>query len=108
MTNAQHTPGPWKPAMQHSQQLVTIPDKTHGWRCLVVETSNGDIIARAYGATPEIAEANARLIAAAPELLDALENLANAICKNTNGMPDWLSRALDDANEAMRKARGQS
>lgn len=41
------------------------------------------------------------------ELLEALDSLSTAICKNTNGMPDWLSHAIDHANEAMRKARGE-
>ena len=50
--------------------------------------------------------ANGNLIASAPELLDALELLKNAILKNTNGMPDWLSKAMDAADAAIAKATG--
>ena len=56
-----HTPGPWKHGegvCNHKVYSVAQPEK--------------DEIVRCYGDTPEEAEANARLIAAAPELLNAL------------------------------------
>ena len=67
-----HTPGPWHPRMVDSQEWH-IDSHTHAasgpgrWSALAI----------AYGCDDEpgtgavVAEANARLIAAAPELLDA-------------------------------------
>jgi len=52
-----HTPGPWKHGegvCNHKVYSVAQPEK--------------DEIVRCYGDTPEEAEANARLIAAAPEM----------------------------------------
>jgi hypothetical protein len=52
-------------------------------------------------------EANARLIAAAPELLEALENLAEHIDSKSG---DFAMRAhfLKEAFAAIAKARGQA
>ena len=59
-----HTPGPWKHGegvCNHKVYSVAQPEK--------------DEIVRCYGDTPEEAEANVRLIAAAPELLEALRKI---------------------------------
>jgi hypothetical protein len=48
-------------------------------------------------------EANARLIASAPELLDALKALVACI-DETRGMNAW--NALEQANKAIAKAEG--
>ena len=58
MTNAAHTPGPWE---QH-RSSVLIPIAPYEW-------------AEAYGGT----EANARLIAAAPAMLEALQDCRRAL-----------------------------
>lgn len=65
MTNYGHTPGPWtynlyKPGSKYQNPAVT--DKAH----------NG-IVMEVWGQGKECAEANARLIAAAPDLLAACE-----------------------------------
>lgn len=61
MSNAQHTPGPW--VWQH------WPDGTH----TVAQSSTLGTIATIFpGPQEEEQAANARLIAAAPELLEAL------------------------------------
>lgn len=58
-----HTPGPWRTAdWQHAQQTAILSE-------------NGSCIARAFsplGGTYKDAQANARLIAAAPLMLEAL------------------------------------
>ena len=60
MTNTQHTPGPW-----------AIEPDALGESSIV--TDNGGTIADVYGRNP----ANARLIAAAPDLLAALQAVAD-------------------------------
>jgi hypothetical protein len=76
MSDTKHTPGPWVPNDQHSGSEI--------WR---VESDNGNwandgyIIASLLG--PD-AEANARLIAAAPDLLKALR----WIMRECDGHPD--------------------
>jgi len=63
-----HTPGHWKHGegvCNHKVYSVAQPEK--------------DEIVRCYGDTPEEAEANARLIAAAPELLEALNRIADMV-----------------------------
>ena len=54
----------------------------------------------------EAAEANARLIAAAPDLLEALENL----CRYTAGKIPHLSQVPEyrDARAAITKAKGET
>lgn len=55
------------------------------------------------------AEANARLIAAAPELLEALENLVTGIKDNfrRNGLGSPSGPYIDNALSVIRKARGE-
>ena len=78
-TKAQHTPGPWR-------QMAPSNIKGIGWTqigtCVLGEKPIAKILPihekgkRGLGDF-EIEEANARLIAAAPELLDALSRIAN-------------------------------
>lgn len=61
--NAKHTPGPWR---------------VGGTKSRVIFAANGDVVARtaAYGEqseTPDAEKGNAALIAAAPDLLAALQ-----------------------------------
>ena len=67
MTRA-HTPGPWK---AHNARLVD--SRIYKANVHMEKPENGLMPAAGYGHTPEQAEANARLIAAAPVLLEALE-----------------------------------
>jgi hypothetical protein len=91
--SAAHTPGPWR-----STGLEYEPEA--GW--FVREAGDGRYLAVAsvhstYREIEEI-EANARLIAAAPELLEALE----AAVADSTGQPNvWFFKAKD----AIAKAR---
>ena len=62
--NTQHTPGPWKSTVYHNSEngdtRIEIESAGQPYRICRVHLDN---------------TANARLIAAAPELLEALENL---------------------------------
>ena len=94
MTANKHTPGPWS--------FYTEPQPNG---CPVVG-SNGLLICMLGHSVrmadqKEIALANARLIAAAPELLEALKDILSN-CLDSDG----LSRAYENARAAIAKATG--
>lgn len=61
----EHTPGPWE---------ARESDPSEGFDCWWIEDANGESVADAHGYQSDAAKrANSRLIAAAPELLGALE-----------------------------------
>ena len=117
-TQTKYTLGPWH-ARGPSQ-----PDNTGGRDWCVLD-DDGKIIAecfehvgfsddrKTYAVRP--AEANARLIAAAPEMLEALEQVARdagleaSVCSkndDTHGLRSWceLQRGV---SEVIRKAKGE-
>lgn len=101
---SKHTPGPWF-AQAGYLTIYNLSDGTVGTTCAlakVLREQPGD----------DQAEANARLIAAAPELYDAAEAALNALlacCVPAGGVDDrkaiveaqWMLRA------AIRKATGE-
>jgi len=89
-----HTPGPWE-------------QKHQGMLCQIAINSDSDTLATVYGESGENL-ANARLIAAAPELLEALEMIiaeADSYTKRT-GTPvySWLDCALATARDICQYA----
>lgn len=89
-----HTPGPWSLA------------KGIEWNSWLIEI-NRSSWSRVWGSIenqPEV-DANARLIAAAPELLLALEYL-HENCDSTGPYPGGL-RVLEMVERALKKARGE-
>jgi Xaa-Pro aminopeptidase len=97
--NAAHTPGPW----------VQISINEHGGACVAtVEPAPETMEAPNYwavaNANPLRAEwaANARLIAAAPDMLEAL--LMLRACKRSNDRDAW-DDACDAADAAIKKAK---
>lgn len=86
-----HTPGPWRIEENNDQGNIDI-------------LSNDDIysfyIAEVWGGM-RAQKANAHLIAAAPALLEALENLEN----DDNSIP---SHAWDMVQSAIAKAKGET
>jgi hypothetical protein len=93
-----HTPGPW-----HYEES---PLKT-GW-CVVTGNNYLADVHKHVGATADDArdEANARLIAAAPELLEALEVIANIA--NEPHHERALTAILDIARNSSAKAKGKT
>lgn len=97
-----HTPGPW-----------TVGPKPY-YHCRIYASSENHAIARTYG--PELNgigvcsltgpqnEADARLIAAAPDLLESLRGLYAAMACYEKTPEETL--ALDYASEAIAKATG--
>jgi hypothetical protein len=63
--NTQHTPGPW----------VVYDDSNDGKTNRIEIAARGKTVARIYHSVPEEDLLNARLIAAAPDLLEALHGL---------------------------------
>ena len=105
MSETKHTPGPWETDRNnvHLTQIATIH------QCL-----NNDWVEvwspNALGASEEEMEANARLIAAAPDLLAALESIASmydyeAACGD---LASRLYEATCLARAAIAKATGET
>jgi hypothetical protein len=86
----QHTPGPW-----HAHH-------DHGW--LVVESDNGDLYVKVEkGSAARKHMADARLIAAAPDLLAVLQELEESSCYWSEydvplGIVDRIRAAISKAN----------
>ena len=88
-----HTPGPWEYGEERGC-------------CREIHADNGPelyAIAQTRHGDPEICEANARLIAAAPDLLDELETLV----RYAQGADIPPNVAVDRARAAIAKATGQ-
>lgn len=101
--NAKHTPGPWDNEQGN-----------HPWIDIYVE-KDGSAIAKAYGDNAE-SIANARLIATAPELLEALQSLTSTIeqefpelkesLKEKGSSSSGLTASYKFAKKAIEKAEG--
>lgn len=88
-----HTPGPWE---IDSEQPSTVKKFTHGNRLSIATVHGG------YGEKTR-RTANARLIAAAPELLEALESFPGFLAETSEGDP-WLEKM----RYVIAKARGEA
>lgn len=103
-----YTPAPWKMDKEELKTSVTegikylycisSESEERGWIADVVDTCNGRT------------EANARLIAAAPELLEALKAIMQRAVKDAEkyapegNEPIWAF--ISDASDAIQKAEG--
>jgi hypothetical protein len=98
VTSPAHTPGPWK--MSGSTTAVYRAVQDGNW---AGHSDLNEPIAwlTDTGRNAEETEANARLIAAAPELLAALKK----IDANAAESPEWIRRV---ARKARRKAEGRA
>jgi hypothetical protein len=95
--NAKHTPGPW--VADGSRVRIATPTKCGYREGLRIDTC---YIEDAWENDPE-AEANARLIAAAPDMLTALE----AVVKAYDG-PCVTRSEMDMVRAAIAKALGEN
>ena len=109
MKTTTHTPGPWHCNLGNGTNLTH--DRTL-WAGAIPIAAIGDDYAKYYSDTDV---ANARLIAAAPELLAALRECITsegAACfGDMDNHPEWMQRRLyaisDIARAAIAKALGQ-
>jgi len=88
---SKHTPGPWE---------IAPPHQTAGWGLCV--RSSGRILARMVGRDQDQKKADVRLMAAAPDLLEALKTLPQSLAATDDDLNRWLERA----NAAIAKAEG--
>lgn len=88
----QHTPGPWE-AWLPGRKFV-IPTRNFNAVCELVD----------FARDPETVDANARLIAAAPELLAACE----AVLSSPTYGDTPSEEAVEMVRAAIAKARGES
>lgn len=105
-----HTPGPWHldgfnlQAVIHCTAERGSPQAKHS-------CGDWETIAKCEGATWQIAQANARLIAAAPEMLEALErnvqSFAECIILQARSKPDDFP-VLWQMITAIAKATGET
>jgi len=100
-----HTPGPWKISRcQLKKTEHSAPDMLieHGNK-----TEHSPLLCQVYAAGGEHPrEANAKLIAAAPELLEALEKCADFMgsVAGTENVSNSFREALSEAKAAISKA----
>ena len=111
MSEARHiTPGPWVAAYVDSQKLPILP----GAKCpkpIRIGSSVG-AVADVFYEPDDVAEAtmraNARLIAAAPDLLRALASLADLVScveqPEDAAIAEEFNRAVINAAQAIRRA----
>jgi hypothetical protein len=92
--------------MMNSQAVCVTPFRDQ-FKAAVVELTAGDITAEARGKTTAEAEANARLIAAAPELYEVLEVFAELPLSAGTSVSKMDAKILN-ARAALAKARGEA
>lgn len=93
MTDTKFTPGPWL-LMDYNA------DETFPRWCVVPKSCIGTI------AHVQVSEANANLIAAAPDLYGALER-AEYTLRQYGMRPEFYREASSEARAALAKARGE-
>ena len=103
---ARHTPGPWQSRWQEATDDFAHP-------IIAIETCEGagDVAGIHYASRDGEDEANARLIAAAPDLLTALQAVMAAWLTEAghgDGILEEHGPALDAARTAVAKATGTS
>jgi len=104
----QHTPGPWKLGALDITPFGTgfsmgIDAESHGELATVVWQMEDDKI---DDKPSRECEANARLIAAAPDLLEALENFRRSFVIAVGTQSPFAKCALSEVDAAISKARG--
>jgi hypothetical protein len=94
----QHTPGPWR----------WVPEPDYPWQYQDLMSASGEVVLSGEEAPDpsgiELSHADARLIAAAPDLLEACQTLATLLDTD-----DWIATgrlAVKQAQAAIAKVRG--
>lgn len=98
LATSEHTPGPWFPVWNDHYWEISLADDRHG-------PTIGSVWARETG-VPASSVADARLIAAAPDLLAALKRAENLIAAAFGNHAE-SSPTLEDIRAAIAKAEGR-
>ena len=111
-TDTKHTPGPWHLGFEHpaivesrrcGSDFLPIPGENWHWKIVRLTTPAGEFLVTGENDTATARQANARLIAAAPDLLAALANIVKLADTSDFYLPrNWL----EDARAAIAKAEG--
>lgn len=97
MSDAKHTPGPWTASIQRSKEgrdlgwIVEHNNGRIGWASLAYANTNREAIA-----SDPAREANARLIAAAPELLAVVQEACAIFDANHEGGDEYNGDLASD------------
>ena len=91
-----HTPGPWNLGINY------VPYEYDYFWC---HTENNKNICSIPGTKDEIQEANARLIAAAPDLLEACKSALHSFKKYETEFPNHP--LFGELEQAIKKAKGE-
>lgn len=106
MSETRFTPGPWQ-----SKRALMPADGEYDYGISAVVDGSKRCIAETFGrASANVrpnAEANAALIAAAPDLYTALERIVASVARGQSG-DVCQTFDFDDARAALAKARGES
>ena len=105
MTETAHTPGPWfavEGNKHHGPFVTNVEVRT------ICDLYTVDKLNRIFVFRPEEAEANARLIAAAPDLLEALKALQRQALQGNVRGDEWMDEALELTRAAIAKAEGRA
>ena len=99
---SKHTPGKWYAFWNENFWQINTESDEFQDMCIGDVCESSEIFDRDHKAHDH-AEANARLIAAAPDLLEALEEFINDIVPNNQNDKLWVA-----GRAAIAKARGES
>ena len=97
--NSQHTPGPWRAGYSIAGPIATVVDSNENVLCEMVKPAEG----------LAASDANGRLIAAAPDLLEALKKAEEslAVAASYVNMEQKRMRSnLESIRDAIAKAGG--
>jgi len=96
-SNVKHTPGPWFDMVNLEQGYIPIIEAKCGInkRCTICEISRD-------GEMTKVQKANARLIAAAPEILSALEAAYGEMVRR-----GFVGLLMENMKSAIKKANGE-
>lgn len=93
-----HTPGPWTvDTTLITGRGIKIPISSDHWEVCTIETDDTD----------DNAAADARLIAAAPDLYEACEAIEVLSISDEWATPEHITVAVEAVLKALKKARGE-
>lgn len=111
MAETKFTPGPWKATsftLHTGEEVMRIvPTDAYG----IINRGPGpicEVFSQKVGIPDESCIANSKLIAAAPDLYEALEEIVQNAVVYYEGSMDIYSEAIENARNALAKARGET